>query len=670
MNFEPPVATIPHQFSRIPTTVTHTIHPYKLIGTLLSLVCILSGCNSALRMPGSVFTLDPLKARAEQRVAAQDYQGAAQVYLDRASGLPPGEAGHHQLTAVDYLLRGRQWQAARNLIDQLNPPALSGPDQDHLKLARTRLLLVDQQTDAALLLLSEIKSPDLLPNAGLDYYRLLAAANAAAGNLPEAIKQLVWMDGLLTRRGAIQRNQQDIWNKLSGLPDAQMQNMRQFASRDTLGGWVELAYLIRLNQYSSAGIEATLDAWRRDYPGHPAEQSIISALKDQLPLARELTGRIAVLLPLSGRTAKQATAIRDGIMLAHSQNALSENEIMVFDTDSGPVWEKYQQAAMAGADFIIGPLLKSRISELANAGQLTIPVLALNQTDQDIGFSQPIYQFGLNPQDEAAQAAQRAFLDGHKRMVALIPEGAWGERLLQAFTQVWHANEGTLLAVERYPAKTVDFTKQITHALGLDDSQRRYKSLQRKLGRKIEFEPRRRQDVDAVFIVAFPREARLIRPQLQFHRASELPIYATSHIYTGIPDPERDRDLNTIRFCDTPWTLGETGDSVLLRSKISALWDTRADRYQRLFALGIDAYRVIPRLDSLGLQNSANFNGMTGILTLDETRRLHRRLECAIFKKGIPDNLGSIPELPPSNHDQFNNDTIERPNAVIEWSTR
>jgi outer membrane PBP1 activator LpoA protein len=352
-------------------------------------------------------------------------------------------------------------------------------------------------------------------------------------------------------------------------------------------------------------------------------------------------------------------------MLAHNQNELSDNAINVYDTDNGPVWQHYQNAVSDGADFIIGPLLKSRISELATSGQLQIPVLALNQIDDEISLSQPLYQFGLNPEDEAEQAAQRAFFDGPKRVVALVPESAWGERLLQAFTRSWHANGGILLAVERYPAKTTDFTQYITRALSLDKSKQRYKTLVQKLGREIEFEPRRRQDIDAVFIVAFPREARLIRPQLQFHRASDLPVYATSHIYTGIPNPDTDRDLNTIRFCDTPWTLGETGDSLLFRSEITELWQNRADHYQRLFALGIDAYRVIPRLDTLGIQGTSDFNGMTGNLFLDDKRRIHRRLECAIFKNGVPDNLGSMPELAP-----ISNEPVRQPDAVIEWSTR
>ena len=645
--------------------MTHIITKYSLTGCLLFLTFALAGCNDMVRMPIGLSDQDPLKARAEKLAANQDYRGAAQVYIKSTAGLTPQKAGNRQLTAIRYLMRGKQWSEASSLVNQLNPQTLSPVGRDRLKLARTQLLLVDRQPDAALQMLDTVKAPDLLPNAGLEYYRLRAAASELKGDLPEAIKQMVWLDGLLTRNDEISANQQSIWNKLSSMPDADLQTMRQASVKDTLGGWVELAFLVRLNQYSSASVDTTLEAWQRDYTGHPARRSIIPGLQTHTLQTRNLTGRIAVLLPLSGRTAKQAAAIRDGIILAHSQNSLSSNTVMVYDTDDGPVWQKYQDAVADGADFVIGPLLKQRIGELANAGQLTIPVLALNQTDQEISLSQPLYQFGLNPEDEAGQAAQRAYLDGHKRVIALIPENAWGERLLLAFTKVWHSYGGTLLAVERYPARTVDFTKQITRALSLDKSKQRHQSLVRLLGSKAEFEPRRRQDIDAVFIAAFPREARQIQPQLKFHRAGKIPIYATSHIYTGTPDPERDRDLNSIRFCDIPWVLGDTGDSVILRNKIAELWQNRADHYQRLFALGIDAYRVLPRLDSLGLQSTADFNGMTGSLSLDESRRIHRRLECAIFKRGIPDSLGSMPELAP-----VNSEPVRQPNAVIEWSTR
>ena len=101
-------------------------------------------------------------------MAAQDYQGAAQVYLASMSGLPPDQAGSRQLTAAEYLIRGRQWSQARGLAEQLDPQVLSPVDKDRLKLIMARLSLVEQQADAALQILDEIKAPDLLPDAALE----------------------------------------------------------------------------------------------------------------------------------------------------------------------------------------------------------------------------------------------------------------------------------------------------------------------------------------------------------------------------------------------------------------------------------------------------------------------------------------------------------------------
>src|SRR5690554_7108230 len=79
--------------------------------------------------------------------------------------------------------------------------------------------------------------------------------------------------------------------------------------------------------------------------------------------------------------------------------------------------------------------------------------------------------------------------------------------------------------------------------------------MRRLLRQSTEFEPRRRQDADWLFLVALPQQARQIKPTLAFNFASDLPVYSTSHVYSGEPNPSKDRDLNGIVFCDTPWLL-------------------------------------------------------------------------------------------------------------------
>ena len=325
----------------------------------------------------------------------------------------------------------------------------------------------------------------------------------------------------------------------------------------------------------------------------------------------------------------------------------------------------YQQAVYEGAEFVIGPLLKSNISRLVQSGVVQTPVLALNRIEEAVSFSQPVYQFGLDPGNEARQTAERARLDGHQRIVALVPDSAWGDRVLAAFADYWQKSGGELMGVDRYPARTTDFSQYIKRIFNLDRSKQRHRNLEYRLGVKLEYEPRRRQDVDAVFIVAFPREARQIKPQLDYHHASDLPVYATSHAYSGSPQPDKDRDLNGIRFCDSPWILA-AGIEKDIRRRLASSWGKRANHYQRLFSLGVDAYRLIPWLQTMtGSFNNRDFNGVTGIITLDESRHLQRRLDCAEFRKGRPQLLGTLP-APILDSDPDEN---MMPGNMLQWST-
>ena len=75
---------------------------------------------------------------------------------------------------------------------------------------------------------------------------------------------------------------------------------------------------------------------------------------------------------------------------------------------------------------------------------------------------------------------------------------------------------------------------------------------------ELEFEPRRRQDIDIVFMAAFPAGARQLMPQLAFHHGADLPVHATSHVWSGVPDPANDRDLDGVVFGDMPWLAAPT----------------------------------------------------------------------------------------------------------------
>lgn len=88
---------------------------------------------------------------------------------------------------------------------------------------------------------------------------------------------------------------------------------------------------------------------------------------------------------MSGPYAIPAKAIRDGLMSAW-YNDTSENRPRVKFYDSSnadQIWPLLNRVADEGADMVIGPLSKQAVLQLARAGSLPLPVLALNQVNTD-----------------------------------------------------------------------------------------------------------------------------------------------------------------------------------------------------------------------------------------------------------------------------------------------
>lgn len=135
-----------------------------------------------------------------------------------------------------------------------------------------------------------------------------------------------------------------------------------------------------------------------------------------------------------------------------------------------------------------------------------------------------------------------------------------------------------------------------------------------------------------IFIAANSRQARLIKPQLKFHHAQDLPVYATSHISSSTGNPDDDRDLNEILFVDIPWMLNNR--NIPDHKQISRLWPDSSQRFSRLFALGIDAYRMIPSLRRLMINPEESLMHHTGQLSVDKTGRIKRSLLMATYENG------------------------------------
>ncbi|UCC56753.1 MAG: penicillin-binding protein activator [Gammaproteobacteria bacterium] len=574
-----------------------------------------------------------------------DYQGAAAIYLDAAGPAESPLKEEYLLAAVDSLLDGDEIERASLVMDGLSASDLPEPLQQHYTVNMARLALAGQQPDAVLELLQD--PPNEGPFAG-KYRALRGTARLMKKEYAAAAQEFIERNTYLTDPDQQLDNQFSTWEAVSGLSDPELQQLRTAPPPDAFSGWLELVELTRLYLQQPDALGDVIPHWQMRYPGHPASEQFMMELLGGMRALGQPPEQVALLLPLSGKLAGAATAIRDGLLAAYydTPEDSSRSVIRIYDTGADPLaaGDVYQQAVADGARFVIGPLRKQSVTTLMQLEQLPVPLLALNQVETTEPVNTAIYQFGLAPEDEAREVAQRAMRDGHLQAIALVPEGDWGERVYAAFAEEWFKLGGFLLEHSTYNPAETDHGKIISAALNLDDSNARKTRLTRLLGQQLEFEPRRRQDVDFIFLLATPKQARLIRPQLSFYRASRVPVYSTSHVYSGYPDKARDTDINGMLFCDLPWILESGGSWQHLQKTVNERWPDNARQYNRFYALGIDSWRITPYLNQLEGGIFGAYQGVTGKLSLDPQQQVHRTLRWAQFKSGLPYLLDAVPE--------------------------
>ena len=349
---------------------------------------------------------------------------------------------------------------------------------------------------------------------------------------------------------------------------------------------------------------------------------------------------VALLLPLSGRQQAAGVAVRDGFLAAVlAQDVTQRPTVNIYDSAALGAAAAYARAINEGAQFVVGPLTKEEVQAVANSGSVSVPSLALNYLPDSALPPGLLYQFALDPEDEARQVARRALADGHTHGVALVPDNEWGQRLLRAFDAEFAAAGGTLVGRTLYDTAARDYSLPITRLLLIDQSRTRSSALAATLGTRFEFEPRTRSDVQFVFIGAQPLQGRSLRPALRFHLSQDLPVYATSDVFEL--DSDANADLDGVIFPDMPWIVAPDATANNLQRSLSSYWPARSKCRGRLYAFGYDAFQLIPVLRS-SRPTATPLVGMTGRLAVDDRGRVRRELDWAQVENGHPRAMAVI----------------------------
>jgi outer membrane PBP1 activator LpoA protein len=607
------------------------------------LILLLAGCApTSLISPEQPDTGVSVSESARlEKASSLEQQGnwlaAANEYTALAAAASGEQRYQYQLQAARALLLAGHTVDARKQLNKL-PAEIRDPllaTQRQLLLAE--IALTERDFVSARKLLNIQLAPSMPPELHARLYRLRSEASAAEGDIQGFIEQRTRLESYLADSEAIRQNHEIIWRRLMNLSQPALQQLHQQSSDSVLRGWTELALIAKQYAGDSKQLAAESAAWQQRYPGHPAPSGLTSGRLLSQPQRGLVPERIALLLPLQGQFSAASTAVMNGFLAAYYADQLSHRrpQLHIYNVDEASIKSVYARAVAEGADFVVGPLQKDTLSSLTQLSPLTVPVLALN-TLPATNTADNVYQFGLSPEDEARHVAERIWLDGHRHGAVLVPQGEWGQRIETALHERLEQLGVSTVQTQSYNAQDKHFSKPVSELLNINQSKQRHRALQNTLGLKLKFDARRRQDLDFIFLAAFPRQARQIRPELTFYKAGRVPVYSTSHVYSGKVRQASDRDMNGIIFGDMPWTLRSYDDPQSIYQVLLGQWPEAINRYSRLVAMGIDAYNVLPYLQHLSTHPQERFYGETGGLQIDAQRRISRYLTWAQFKDGLP----------------------------------
>ncbi|MEZ5465804.1 MAG: penicillin-binding protein activator [Lysobacteraceae bacterium] len=567
----------------------------------LSLLLLLAACTGAPTRQA------PPEAASSAEAAYRDgdFEAAAKGFLEAAS-LRRSQRNYYRLRAAESWRENGDLDRARDVLSNAGHKGLTGDQPLRLNLLLAEIDLANGDTRAAQDWLR--LPPDSVGEAYLSRYLDLRARAFATTDPVIAAGARARLDARLRPDERV-ANLAEIQSLLDRLDDARLQS----AAASLSGGDPLYPFIGRLLVQRGLPLPRAFDRgieFARDLP--PAEAD-----------GWRPPFQIALLLPEAGGFAAAAGAVRDGFFAANFAEQRRQPAIRVYDSGNSPESSRaaYDQAVRDGAGLVVGPLSRDNVAAIFAQGALATPLLALNRAGE-LPPPPGSLSFSLAPEDDARAAAERLWMQGRQRVIAIGSDDENGRRSLDAFRRQFEQRGGQIVAQAILPGDSPRYDAVLKQAVANAGG--------------VTVDPEtgipRANAADALFFAVPTAQARLLVPQLKVQGIQHLPTVATSSILNA-PNLRLDRELDDIEVAESPWLVADMPD-MPRRSAIRDELESADGAAARLFAFGIDAYRLAGYLDYLTSTAGAQIDGATGRLSLDGFGNVSRQPSWALLKNG------------------------------------
>ena len=188
--------------------------------------------------------------------------------------------------------------------------------------------------------------------------------------------------------------------------------------------------------------------------------------------------RVALLLPLTGRSAVLGKALLDAAQMALFDVRADDLVLMPRDTRGTPdgAARAAATAIAEGATLIIGPLFAGSVATVAPlARSAGVNVVAFS-SDRNVA-GPGVFIMGLLPEQQIERVVAYAASQGYTRFSALAPSSTYGQTVVGALRRATQANGVRVVSPAFYPADVTAASDLVDIVRAFADYDRRHEAL-------------------------------------------------------------------------------------------------------------------------------------------------------------------------------------------------
>lgn len=360
-----------------------------------------------------------------------------------------------------------------------------------------------------------------------------------------------------------------------------------------------------------------------------AQAPVQTPAADQAQAQAPVTAPEATSAPAPETTSQPVQAPQTQPVSATPANPAAE--LKIYDTTTQPMSQLLAQVQQDGATIVVGPLLKDNVEQVIKSNT-SLNVLALNQPEK-IENRINICYFALSPEDEARDAAHHIHDQGKQTPLLLVPRGALGNRVVNAFANEWLKLGGGTVLQQRL-GSTAELRGSVNSGISLSGTpvSTLPSAQDSALGSPSDVPVSSTGGVDAAYILATPEQIAYVKPMIALRNGSQsgVTLYASSRSAQGTSGPDFRLEMEGLQYSEIPMLAGS--NPALQQQALAAVRNDYS--LARLYAMGADAWSLANHFSQMRQVPGFELNGNTGDLTATQDCVINRKLSWLKYQGG------------------------------------